>query len=70
MKEYTKDQITLWGNLNMMAGVITITAVHFIMLLLGFAPLDLLWQGILLAILVFVGSISYKQYQQTKETEE
>ena len=69
-EEFTRKQMELWGNTNMIIGATTITAVHFIVLLLGTTPLDWFWQGLLLVILVPIGYLYYRQYQQTKETEE
>ncbi len=70
MTEYTKEQMERWGNTNMIIGAAAITAVHFIVLLLGASPMNLFWQGLLLVVLVSVGYLSYRQYRQTKETEE
>ena len=70
MKEYTAEQMDLWGNVNMLVGVIAITAAHFIMLLLGFPPLDLVFQGVILMILIPLSYISYRAYKQTKELKE
>jgi membrane protein implicated in regulation of membrane protease activity len=69
-ERYTKDQITLWGQLNMVIGAIAITAVHFGARLFGVPPLDWIWQGILLVVLVPVGYLYYRQYKQTKEKDE
>jgi len=66
-EEYTKEQMELWGNVNMVVGAAAITAVHVIVLLLGIPPLDWVWQGLLFGILGLVGSLYYRQYQQTKE---
>jgi len=71
MKEtYTREQMDLWGAVNMVVGATAITAVHFVVLLLGTTPLDWMWQGLLLLILVPVGYLYYRKYRQTKETEE
>ncbi len=70
MTEYTKEQMERWGNTNMIIGAAAITAVHFIVLLLGTSPLDWIWQGFLLAVLIALGYLSYRKYRQTKETEE
>lgn len=69
MKKYTEEQMTLWGNLNMMVGVVALTAAHFIMLLLGAPPLNWMYQGFLLVIVVIVASFTHRQYRQTKEIE-
>ncbi len=66
MKQYTEEQITLWGQINMVVGCAAITAVHLIVLLLGVPPLDWVWQGILFVILVSVGYLYYRPYQKTK----
>lgn len=71
MKEkFTREQITLWGQINMVIGCVAITAVHLIMLLLGAPPLDWVFQGVLLVILVPVGYLYYRQYKQTKEIDQ
>ncbi len=70
MTSYTEEQMELWGNTNMIIGASAITAVHFIVLLLGTSPLEWMWQGLLLAVLIPVGYLYYRKYQQTKETEE
>lgn len=70
MKEYTKEQMELWGNINVVVGAAVITAVHMIVLLLGTPPLDWMWQGLLFVVLVLVGYMSYRKYRKTKETEE
>ena len=69
-ERYTKEQITLWGQLNIVVGAIAITGVHFCALLFGFPPLDVVFQGILLVILVPAGYLYYRQYRNTKENEE
>ena len=69
-KEFTREQMNLWGQVNLVIGAIAITAVHFGTLLLGAPPLDFVFQGILLVILVPVGYLYYRQYKQTKEIEE
>ena len=69
IKQFTREQMTLWGQVNMVVGCVAITAVHMIMLLLGAPPFNWVWQGILLVILVPVGYLYYRQYKQTKETE-
>lgn len=70
MKEYTKEQMELWGAVNMFAGCVAITAIHFLTLLFGFPSLDWKWQGFLLGVLIVVCWLYYRQYQQTKEIEE
>ena len=69
-EEFTREQMTLWGQTWMVIGCAVITAVHLIMLLLGAPPLDWVWQGFLFVVLVLVGYLYYRLYQQTKETEE
>ncbi len=70
MTRYTEEQMELWGNTNMIIGASAITAVHFIVLLLGTSPLEWFWQGLLLVVFVPVGLLYYRRYKQTKETEE
>ena len=69
-EEYTTEQIELWGNVNLVVGAAAVTTVHFIVLLLGTPPLDWVWQGLLLVVLVSVGFVYHRKYQQTKEKEE
>ncbi len=69
-EEFTRKQMELWGNTNMLIGATVITVVHFIALLLGTTPLNWFWQGVLLLVLVLVGMLYYRKYQQTKEKEE
>jgi len=69
-ENYTNEQMELWGNVNLIIGATAITAVYFVTLLLGTTPLDWFWHGLLLVILVPVGYFYYRQYKQTKETEE
>lgn len=52
----------------MVAGSAAITAAHVIMLLLGFPPLEMIWQNFLLVLLVLVGYLYYRLYRQTKES--
>ena len=68
-ERYTKEQMELWGQVTMIVGSAAITAVHMITLLLGAPPLDWIWQGLLLVVLVPVGYLYYRKYQQTKENE-
>lgn len=68
-EEFTRDQMTLWGQVNMVIGAIAITAVHFGTLLFGVPPLEWGWHGVLLLVLVPVGYLYYRQYRNTKETE-
>ena len=67
MKKYTEKQMTFWGQFNMVVGCAAITVAHLIMSLLGAPALDWVWQGILLVILIPVGYVYYRQYQQTKK---
>jgi hypothetical protein len=69
-ERYTKEQVELWGNVNLVVGATAITAVHFIALLLGALPFDWFWQGALLVVLIPVGYLSYRRYLQTTEAEE
>lgn len=65
-EEFTREQMELWGNISMVVGATAVTAVHFIALTLGAIPLDWMWQGILLVILIPVGYLYHRKYQQTK----
>lgn len=69
MKEYTKEQMELWGYVNVFAGCAAITVTHFIFLLSGSPPLDWVWQGVLLIVLVSMGFLYYRKYQKTKVNE-
>lgn len=67
MRTFTEEQMELWGTVNLFVGCVAITAAHMIVLLLGSPSLDWVWQGLLLVVLVPMGYLYYRKYQQTKE---
>ena len=69
-KEYTSEQMELWGKTNLLIGACVMPAVHLIMGLLGAPPFDWVWQGIMLMILAPLTYFQYRQYQRTKEKDE
>lgn len=67
---FTREQMRIAGQINVVIGALAITGTHMLVLVFGFAPLDLFFQGILFSLLVVVGLLYYRLYQKTKEIKE
>jgi len=66
-KIYTREQMKLWGQFNLVFGVLVLSLMELWFQIVGPIPLDWIWHSLVSVVFLVVVYFYHRLYQKTKE---